>query len=160
MGLYFNSFSREFNIELYLAASVLSVVVYLPLVAWLAIAAGLKIRTQARAIIAATGGLVVWCIAPVLFVTLPLGILRPSLGQGMSYADYDVLIKCSSLLSPAAILPFIEFDNLSELRVPWVVVLANFTCYVLVLVLVRTVCLRNADRWLGRTAGDVQQAGN
>ena len=151
MGSYFARSGHEFDMPLYLAASLLSVAIYLPLVAWLSIAAGLKIRTQARAIIGATGGLVAWCIVPVLFVTMPLAIALRSSGQ--QRYGYIKLIAGSSLLSPASIIPFNEFDSLQQLGEPWVVVLLNFACYAALLAAVRFACLRNADRWLGRVDG-------
>jgi ABC-type transport system involved in multi-copper enzyme maturation permease subunit len=150
MGTYFNRFSRPFEMPLYLACSLLSVATYLPLVAWLSIAAGLAFRTQARAIIGATGGLVAWCVAPVLLITMPLAIMlnRPPW-------EYRQLIACTSLLSPAAIIPFNEFDDLHEFgEVPWAAVLLNFALYALLLSTVRFLCLRKADRWLGRTVGE------
>jgi hypothetical protein len=142
--------------DVYLASSLLSVAIYLPLVAWLSIAAGLKIRTQARAIIGATGGLVVWCTAPFLFFTMPLGVYLSSFGPRTSSTSNvnQILVKCSSLLSPASILPFTEFDSLGELGNPWAAMLANFACYAVLLVVVRAACLRNADRWLGRSEGE------
>ena len=152
MGIHFNRFNRRpFDLEIYLAASFLSVVIYLPLVAWLAIAAGLKIRSQARAIIGATGGLVAWCVAPLLFVTMPLAIALETYGR-----EYQTLILDSSLLSPASIIPFNEFDDLHELGEPSIVVLMTFACYAVLLAAVRFTCLRNADRWLGRTSGEVE----
>jgi ABC-type transport system involved in multi-copper enzyme maturation permease subunit len=149
MGSYSHRWGREFDLSLYLTCSLLSVATYLPLVAWLSIAAGLKFRTQARAIIGSTGGLVVWCVAPVLVVTMPLAIFLRSAGW-----QHRHLIACTSLLSPAAIVPFNEFDDLREFGEPWVAVLVNFAFYGLLLLVIRFICLRHADRWLGRTAGD------
>jgi hypothetical protein len=145
-------YNRHFDLEVYLAASVLSVAVYLPLVAWVSLAAGLNIRTQARAIIGATGGLVAWCVGPLLFVTMPLAIVLASFGSFGQ--DYNTLITASSLLSPAAIIPFNEFDDLPRLGEPFVVVLWNFALYAVLLAVVRFTCLRNADLWLGRTSGE------
>jgi len=101
--------------------------------------------------LAATAGLVVWCVAPFLVVTMPLGIFLSNFGQTSSGID-RMVIKCSTLLSPASIIPFNEFDSLGELGEPWRAVLANFACYAVLLVAVRAACLRNADRWLGRSA--------
>jgi hypothetical protein len=152
MGSYNNYTYRVFEMPLYLVASFLTVATYLPLVAWLSIAAGLLIKTQARAIIGATGGLVVWCVAPLLFVTMPLAIYLGSFGP----LENRELIACTSLLSPAGIVPFNEFDSLRELGNPWLAVLVNFACYGALLASVRFACLRNADRWLGRMEGDVK----
>jgi hypothetical protein len=147
---WFTPPNRAFDLPLYLVTSLMTIAIYLPLVAWLSVAAGLRIRTQSRAILAATGGLVVWCAAPVLFVTMPLAF---SLGR---FGQHRELIACSSLLSPAGIVPFNEFDRLHELGEPWLMVTLNFAYYAALLAAVRFACLRNADRWLGRAAGEVR----
>ena len=147
MGSHFTWPHRVFEMPLYLATSVATVAIYLPLAAWLAIAAGLTMRTQVRAIVTATGALVAWSIAPVMLVTMPLAFAFGSFGQNRE------LIAASSLLSPAAIVPFNEFDSLRELGDPWIVMPINFAFYGALLGAIRFVCLRNADRWLGRTDG-------
>ena len=155
MGRTWGPWQREFDASLYLVSSLLSVAIYLPLVAWLSIAAGMRIRTQARAIIGATGGLVAWCVVPLLLVTLPLSIASETLSY--PYREWISGWKePSSLLSPASILPFNEFDCLHELGEPWLAMPLNFACYGALLVTVRTICLRKADRWLGRTEGEGQ----
>jgi hypothetical protein len=145
MGYYSTRSFRQFDLLLYLTASLLSVGIYLPLVAWFSVMAGLRIRTQARAIIGATGGLVAWCAVPLLFVTMPLEILFGRFGR-----EFDALIACSSLLSPASVVAVNEYDDLRIYGEPWAAVLLNFTFYGALLVAIRTVCLRKADRWLGR----------
>ena len=147
MGSHFTWPHRVFEMPHYLATSVATVAIYLPLAAWLAIAAGLTMRTQVRAIVTATGALVAWSIAPVMLVTMPLAFAFGSFGQNRE------LIAASSLLSPAAIVPFNEFDSLRELGDPWIVMPINFAFYGALLGAIRFVCLRNADRWLGRTDG-------
>ena len=78
-------------------------------------------------------------------LTMPLAIM-------LDHAPWEHrhLINFTSLLSPAAIVPFNEFDNLHEFGEPWAAVLANFAFYAALLLIVRFICLRNADRWLGR----------
>jgi ABC-type transport system involved in multi-copper enzyme maturation permease subunit len=144
---------RRFDLPVYLAASTLSVLIYLPLTAWVSLAVGLKVRTQSRAIIGATGGLVAWYVVPLVFVTLPLSIIFDGMGK-----PYETWISASSLLSPATIIVFTDFDCLYQLGEPWVVVLANFGWYAALLAAVRFTCLRNADRWLGRTDGKAKPA--
>ncbi len=140
---------REFDLPLYLACSLLTVAIYLPMVAWLSIAAGLKFRTQVRAIIGATGGLVVWCVAPLLLVTMPLAIYFRS--PGFAYRHH---IAFTALLSPATIIPINESDKLHEFGSPWGALLVNVVFYGAILLAARSLCLRHADRWLGRTVGE------
>lgn len=136
-----------FDSFLYLTVALLSVAIYLPLVSWVSIAIGLVSRTQGRAIVTATAYLVVWSVAPLLLVTMPLNVLlRPG---------WSDLIASSALLSPATIIAVNEYDDLPRVfGNAWRAVIANFTLYGSLLLLVRSVCLRNADRWLGRVGPD------
>lgn len=139
---------RNFGVPLYLVATGLAVGIYLPLVAWLSLLIGLVVRSQARAIIAAVGVIVGWCILPLVFIVLPTFIIfRPMLGPG----NENPLLYLT-LLSPATIIPMSEFDDLHHYSGgPWAPVVINFLVYGLVLLVTRDLCLRNADRFLGRT---------
>jgi hypothetical protein len=137
-------YGREFDLALYLTCSALSVGIYLPLVAWLSLFIGLRVRTQARAIIGSLGAIVGWCILPLVFIVMPVMILLirgPGRPGGASL----------TLLSPMMIIPFNEFIALKELADhPWLVVGVNFLGYGVVLLTLRHACLKNADRFLGR----------
>lgn len=135
---------REFSLPLYLTCSLLSVAIYLPMLAWLSLFIGLNVRTQARAIIGSMGAIVAWCVLPIVFVTIPLEIV---LGHSPR-----ALIDGSALLSPATIIPYNEFDSLGDFGNPsWLAVILNFAAYATVLAVLRALCLANADRWLGRS---------
>src|SRR5258708_40313896 len=94
---WFTPPNRAFDLPLYLVTSLLTITIYLPLAAWLSVAAGLKIRTQSRAILAAAAGLVVVCAAPLLFITTPLAF---SLGP---WGQHHELVPFSCVLRPASI---------------------------------------------------------
>jgi hypothetical protein len=148
-----NWMHENFNAPLYLACSVLTLVIYLPLVAWLSLAIGLKVRTQVRAMIGSLAAIVGWCAIPFVIVVIPLAITF----QGpLSPNDPGArVITCSMLLSPASILVWNETD--SEFLWQefgdfiWVPFVLNFGAYLAALVFFRRMCLKNADRWLGRT---------
>ncbi len=135
---------REFDLPLYLVCSTLSVAVYLPLVAWLALGIGLKVKTQARAILGSIAAIAAWCFAPVLLVEMPLSIL-------FGNQNGDLLREFSRMLSPVSIIGANEHAfrfNLSG--APWTAVFVNFLGYGAALVVVRHLCFKNADRLLGR----------
>lgn len=140
----YNRFQEEFSAFWYVCCAVLAIAVYLPLAAWFSLLVGLRSKTHARAIIAAFGGLVAWCIAPMFLIYLPLGIL-------FGPPTADSAINFAMLFSPAAILFASESNALHHFsHQPGLAVLLNFAAYAIVLAVIRAACLHNADRWLGR----------
>ncbi|HLJ09977.1 MAG TPA: ABC transporter permease subunit [Planctomycetaceae bacterium] len=132
----------EFDPLKYLFCGILAVGVYLPLVAWVSLAIGLRVRTQVRAMIGSLAALVAWCIGPLIFITMPLAImLRPM--------PRDDLPAYSALLSPATMVFMNEVTQTEPVNAPPAIVV-NFIGYGIALVVIRAVCLSNADRWLGR----------
>ena len=143
--------SNRFSAPLYLLCAVLSIVIYFPLVAWLSLLIGLKVKTQIRAIIGSMGAIAAWCIVPLVFVILPLLIMAETARMMPGGADYwKEAIYLLSLLSPATIVFANETSGLHEYPGPFQSVLLNFAVYGIALVVIRATCLRNADRWLGR----------
>jgi ABC-type transport system involved in multi-copper enzyme maturation permease subunit len=132
-----------FNGPLYLVCSVLSIAIYLPMIAWLSLLIGLRVRTQTRAIIGSLAAIVGWCILP-FFVLIPLiSAIRPGSDSGFVFL---------MLLSPIIIVPLNEFTHLGEFaKSPWIAVIINFFIYGTFLILLRYFCLANADRYLGRS---------
>lgn len=136
---------RTFDAVLYLTCSLLSLGIYLPLVAWVSLLIGLNVRSHARAIIGSLAAIVAWCVMPVVFISLPLAIMA-----GPGTFDRSGLIF-TLLFSPASIIPFNEFGELHEFeQVPWAAVILNFLGYGFCLVVVRCACLWSVDRYLGR----------
>jgi ABC-type transport system involved in multi-copper enzyme maturation permease subunit len=134
---------RGFDSWLYVICAALSVFVYLPMIAWLSLYIGMLVKSQARAVVAALGALVGWCLVPMMLVVLPLGVMF----QPRSDSGFGFLF----LLSPAAIVPLNEFGEWRELaNLPWVAVVLNFMGYGMCLFLLRQLCLASADRLLGR----------
>jgi hypothetical protein len=158
-----NWMHENFSAPLYLACSVLTLLIYLPLVAWLSLAIGLKVRTQARAMIGSMAAIVAWCVVPLVFVAIPLAIMF----HNPSTEPRQRILTCSMLLSPASILFWNETESEFLGRefgeFIWVPVVLNFGAYLAALVFFRRLCLKNADRWLGRlqetTAADPSAAG-
>jgi ABC-type transport system involved in multi-copper enzyme maturation permease subunit len=140
----FGATYHPFDSSLYFICSTLSVGIYLPLAAWLSLLIGLVVRTHARAIVAALGALVGWCILPLVFIFLPIQILIGGFGPDSSWTFLF-------LFSPMMIVPFNEFNGLHEFAGrPWEAMIVNFVGYGTMLILIRRICLINADRFLGR----------
>ena len=124
----------------YAVCAALAVVVYLPLVSWLALWIGLASRTRLRAIVLALLTIVTWCALP----PFVLGVI------------FDVESRSASgwlFLSSPIVAPVVnEVGGLHELAegAEWLPVLVNFTFYGLILYALRTHCLRRADEYLRR----------
>jgi hypothetical protein len=104
------------------------------------------VRTQARAIGGAMAAIVAWCVVPLVFIVMPLDILY----QGST--GRQEVPRFASLLSPATIIPYNEFEWLNDFSTfAWLPVILNFALYGIVVVVLRWLCMKNADRWLGRS---------
>ena len=126
-----------------LVCSLLSLAVYLPLTAWLSLLIGLKAKTRVRAIVTALAVLTGWCLLPLVFIFMPLIMLR---ADGPSSP-----LNFSIFLSPAMIVAVNDYGDWREFGGdPWPAILLNFLLYGIVLYLVRRTCLVHADRLLGR----------
>ncbi len=127
-----------------LVCSVLSLAVYLPLAAWLSLLVGMKVKTRGRAIIVALATIAGWCLLPIVFIFMPLMMLRPP-------GTADSPLNFSIFLSPAMIVAVNDYGDWHEFgNSPWPGMTLNFLIYATALVFIRRSCLRNADRWLGR----------
>ena len=147
------NWDSRFSAFLYLVCSALSVGIYFPLVAWLSFLIGLKVRTQIRAIIGSMAAIAAWCIAPLVFIAMPLAIMMDAMGLASGGKYWKYVIQFVSLLSPATMVFMNEVVGMSEFSGPWLSVFLNFAGYGAALVAIRAICLKNADRWLGRAEG-------
>lgn len=144
---YRDRFFYYFSSTRYLVCSILSVIVYLPMVAWLSFLIGLKVKTQTRAIIGSLAALVAWCILPLIIVVTIMEAINPR--------SNDILY---ALVSPMMIIPVNENNQFGSYQnalsrghlFRWLVVLGNFAFYGGCAFLFRWLCLRHADRYLGR----------
>lgn len=128
---------------IYLLGSLLCVVIYLPMVAWLSIWISMVIKHPTRAMLTAVGTLVVWCAAPPILLIL----IYELLWRGGNNDVWETLMWLSPVISVAAI----EFNALDEfLFPPWMMVIANFAWYGGITLFFRGLCLTRADRLLGR----------
>ena len=101
-----------------------------------------------------------WCAIPFVIVVIPLAITF----QGAATGPETRFLTCSMLLSPMSILFWNETDSEPLWQqfgeYIWVPLVLNFGAYFAALVFFRRMCLKNADRWLGRTADQSPDAGS
>ena len=142
-GNYYNYNSdRETGLGIYLTCSVLTLAVYLPMVAYVSLLIGLLVKSQARAIIASLAVIVGWCVLPFLALIPFVIAVNPGYQSGFNFL---------LLFSPATIIPVNEFREMNMFaQTPWVAVIMNFFIYGTILIAVRLFCLMNADKHLGR----------
>lgn len=126
----------------YLVTSLLCIFVYLPLVAYLSMYIGMRVRNPTRAILTAVAAVVGWvAFLPFIIILVCDAFLRGP----------DWVWTWSLIVSPATIVPFNEFNDLDDIMDNEVVlVVLNFALHIGLLALFRAGCLRQADRLLGR----------
>jgi ABC-type transport system involved in multi-copper enzyme maturation permease subunit len=127
---------------LYLVISVVSVLVYLPLMLWVSLFIGLRIRNQVRALFAAMAVILAWCFLPgLLFALLDTFVL--------SRVPVPEWLR---LISPVRLVWLTMFDGLGQAfpKKEWAVVIGTFLVYGGLLYLARRLCFRNVDQSLGR----------
>jgi len=117
----------------YLTASLLSVVVYMPLLGFFSLWIGLRVRTMVRASLTVLFAVVLACALPVFMLAL--------LDHAPSYAW---------VLSPAASVFLFESGFRFSGVEPWLWIALNFTLYGTLLVAFRALYLHGASRHLGR----------
>ncbi len=125
----------------YLFCSVLSIVVYLPLVAWISFWIGLKVRSQARATLLALLVIFGWTFLPLILefpLYSPMGLRQ----------DRLIGPLIATFISPASIV----FQNEAR-QAPFVIVVVNFAIYGLLLWFIFRSCTNRADEYLGRCGG-------
>ena len=123
----------------YLVWAAMTLAIYLPLVLWLSLWIGLKMRTRFRAIPTALGVIVVWCVLPIVIgVICRIDSRKPE----------SFLMAFSPLAVPAVN----EFGQMWEIF-PTMLTLGpilNFLFYGILVLVFRALCLRRADRYLRR----------
>ena len=124
----------------YIAASVCSVLIFLPLVAWFSLWVSLRVRTRSRAILTALVALMVWWAGPLLLA----GLIGPG------HLGTWVLL---SFASPAATIFLIEqLPRTLEAVVGLGLFVGYYAWYGSIAVALRRSCLTRADRLLGRAS--------
>ncbi len=125
----------------YLAGSLITIGIYLPMLIWLFCWIGMKIKSQTKAILSALSVVIIWCILP-FFLAFPILILYPSFDENS--------ILYGVFLSPVAYLVMNENGAFSEFGSAWTPLLVNTVIYSICYYLFRSHCINHIDENLGR----------
>jgi ABC-type transport system involved in multi-copper enzyme maturation permease subunit len=128
----------------YIVCAVLLVAIYLPMITWLSLWIGLRVRTRFQAIISAVATLTLWtALAPLLFY-----LLERSTHRWLELSPWRVAL----LLSPASVASLNESSELHKYAggSPWPVVIANSALYLAITLLIRWRLFADAERCLRR----------
>jgi len=137
---------------LYLILALGTVAIYLPLLAWLALWVGLKIRSQIKAVLATLAAVACWLVVPVTeraIISDVFGMSIPSWMEALLALNPAEQIAAIEDLNPAALrsIRTMGEEQLSPFAWLWLV---NFALYTALWIVLRRRCLRDADRLLGR----------
>ena len=122
----------------YLVSGIGTMLIYFPMFAGVATLAGLKLKTQTRAIFATLGIIVAWNLLPTLVLTPLFGIVRFRWSEGAEYY----------LMSIPAVM--IGANQFREFTAPWTALTVNCVWYGAITVGLWTMCLTRFDGMLGR----------
>ena len=136
-------YSKPDPIAAYIVCAVLTVAIYLPLVSWLSLWIGLKMRTRFKAIMTALAVVIGWAVGPIVILILSERWLRPYIG----YRWVELL----AMLSPLPVVALNENSSLGrKFASPWLPIVVNFAFYGLALLAIRHLALSRAERYLRR----------
>jgi ABC-type transport system involved in multi-copper enzyme maturation permease subunit len=142
---YMWNLSSGFHPGTYLAGQLFGFVVLLPLAAWLSLCMGLRAKSQGRAIMSAMTAILAWCILP-----FALNILLFIVTGGNS-GGLEPIIEAIMLMSPATLVFLNEVGSLQRFTMTPLGAIAFDTLgFGFCILVLRMICLTNADRWLGR----------
>jgi len=124
----------------YVVLSVVTLLIYLPLVAWASCLVGMMIRKRARAIVIALFLLVGWVIGPLILCVVANEVFSGfDIEDGWAY------------LCPFGVIGQLEFEFFDSWHgSDFLFFLLSHLCSIVILIIVRGICLVRADRYLRR----------
>ena len=139
---YSNYYRERWDVALYLTTSVVTILIYMPMIAWFSFLVGMVAKSQSKAIIAAIGGTVGWCVIPPLLLAPVAIIVSPG-----RHSPFNFLL----LFSPAVIVPINEFAEMEMFGdAPWLALGMNVIFYGGIAIILRLLCTVLAPYLLGR----------
>ena len=120
---------------------VVTSLIYLPMIAWLSVLIGLRVRSHMKAVLTALSVVIAWCIVPVFLIILCFELfnLRPRSGIG-------ILLVASPMMTVV----FSEVGEMHEMGGPAIVFLLNTGIYWYIGSRLKKYCHRRIGHWLGR----------
>jgi len=138
------SLHQELGSTYYLACSVLTAGIYLPMFAWLSFLIGLKSKSQGRAIIGSLAAIVGWGLLPFLFCVAPVALLS----RGTEIHDESSLILVASPISMIAMNEIGDGPRMFQTVIPLIV---NCLIYGTALFAFRAWAFSTAQKAFGRS---------
>ncbi|MGD1000611.1 MAG: hypothetical protein ABSA67_07920 [Candidatus Brocadiia bacterium] len=141
LEVFFEIRRNDGTLATYLASSLLAILIYPQMLAWVALWIGMKCATRMRAILVSLIVLVLWCVLPCVIAVI-MGWDRPGNNWGFSiYLSPGVALISTELN---------DFPMISNKSDIWPLILLNYLWYAGILLYFRRRCLNGADRLLGR----------
>jgi hypothetical protein len=135
-------YRSEFTPAFYLIVSFLAIFIYLPMFSWVSLWVGLKVRSKSRAIVVTLIVITAWISAPFLIIGLVYSLVS-------FYREAS--LNFFLLFSPVTITAVTETGEINFIGGSLVVpTIYNFLWHGGILLYFRWLCLRKADRYLGR----------
>ncbi|MSR58840.1 MAG: hypothetical protein EXS05_14510 [Planctomycetaceae bacterium] len=141
----------------YLPLAIAAMLVYLPLIAWVALAVGLRVKSQMKGVLTAMSLIGAWLLAPIVVRFVLIGRL--------GFDDRSVVAQLL-MLFPSELIPAIErtgsvviitgSTSLQPAMPPFLIFILNLLLHTTALYYLRRWCLAHADRMLGRLSDEPQ----
>ena len=139
---------------MYLALSLASLAIYLPLLEWLALWIGLKVRSQIKAVLGTMALVAGWLFVPTVVRAIVVQVASSRIPLWLDCLlalGPSEQIAAIEGINPAAISARKEMEA-GQLAAFLGLLAANFVIYGVLGAVLRRMCLKNADRLLGRLA--------
>ncbi len=133
----------------YLVGGVLTIIIYMNLIAWLSLWLGIRTTSPTRAILGSVGAIVAWCSIPAaVFGSMVLYLMDlPDIQRELSNSG----VMLGFLSSPLLLIALLEAEGICWLHpMPYLAVILNSLLYGSCWLLIRRHVLRHADHYLGR----------
>ena len=139
---YSRYYRERWDPMLYVSVSIVTLLIYIPMIAWFSFLVGMFAKTQSRAIMGAIGGIVGWCSIPPLLLAPIAMIVQPA-----GHSEFNFLL----LFSPAVMVPINEFSDLQMFGDKPILAFAiNSIIYGGIAIILRVLCTVLAPRLLDR----------
>jgi ABC-type transport system involved in multi-copper enzyme maturation permease subunit len=120
---------------------VVTSLIYLPMIAWLSVLIGLRVRSQMKAVLTALSVVIAWCIVPVFLVVLSFELLDINSRSGLGMF---------LVASPMMAVLFSEIGEMHEVGGPASFFVVNTGIYWFISSRLKKYCHRRMGHWLGR----------
>jgi ABC-type transport system involved in multi-copper enzyme maturation permease subunit len=133
----------------YAVCAAVTLAIYFPLVSWLSLWIGLKMRTRFKAIIAAIATIVGWNALPFLAAILSISWLR-EFGINVNRLMSFMFASPIMIVALNEMAELHEYANMYNQSGAWAFILVNSLFYGAILLFLRHHALKHADTWLRR----------